>query len=736
MKILSIGTDRKIFDENSEVRKRVIEYGKLAEELHIVILTQKSKVKTQNDKSKLSISNNAFIYLTNSRNKLFYIFDAIKIGKKIIENWKLKIENSSDKPLVTCQDPFETGFIGWRIARKFKLPLQLQVHTDFLSPYFWKESFLNKIRVLLGKFLIKRADSIRVVSERIKQSLLQATSYKLQTKVTVLPIFVDTEKIKNTPIKTDLHKKYPQFDFIILMASRFSKEKNIELAIGAFSEVVKIHPKVGLIIVGSGQEKQNYEPACRRGRSRIKKELQKNIIIENWTDDLASYYKTTDLFLLTSNYEGYGRTLVEAAAVGCKIISSDAGVAPEILEKENIFAVGDKNGLIQKLIAALSGSIKETKTIPTKTKEEYLKEYKEIWESAGKRKPKILIVTQKVDINDDVLGFFHDWLSKMAESADLVVVANSVGRYELPENVKIFSLGKERGAGKLAKFFKYQFLLLKFLPKSDGIFYHMCPEYVFSAGLWPKIFRKKTLLWYTHKAVNWKLKLAEKLIDGVFTASKESFRLPSKKVEITGHGIDLEKFSIFNFQFSKKDKKTNDKFRIISVGRIAPVKNYDLLIDAAEILKNKNFSAGNWEIKIAGSPALESDKIYFERLKEKIREKKLEDEIIFVGPIPNKDIVDFYQKGDLFVNFSDTGSLDKAVLEAMACGLKILTSNEAFARMIPEEDFTKNDAGSIANKIFNLSQKENNSDLQLFVVEKHNLANLIKNVVNFYRETI
>ena len=345
---------------------------------------------------------------------------------------------------------------------------------------------------------------------------------------------------------------------------------------------------------------------------------------------------------------------------------------------------------------------------------------------------KLLIITQKVDINDDNLGSFHSWLEKLAEKADIFVIGNYVGKYDLPENVKVFSLGKERRVGRLVKIFKYQWFLLKLLPRVDGVFFHMCPEYVLGAHLLPKIFRKKTLLWYTHKSVNWKLKLAEKLVDKIFTASKESFRLPSKKVEITGHGIDINKFK------PAETKKDGSKFKIISVGRISPVKNYEIMINMAEILKNKDFSAQGgsalgWEIKIAGAPILENDKKYFEKLKNLIKEKKLDDIVEFVGPIPNKYIAEFYQSGDLFINLSDTGSLDKAVLEAMACGLKILTSNEAFLKTIPLENFTINDSMSISDKILSLSQKENNTYLQTFISEKNNLNKLIEKIVSFYK---
>ncbi len=363
MKVLMISTDRNIFDEKSEARQRMIEYGGLVEELHIIIFTKR---KHQIPSTKFQENSNVFLYSTNSRTKLFYVFDALEIGKKILDykgQW-----------LITSQDPFETGLAGWLIARKAKIPLQLQIHTDFLSPYFVRHSVLHRLRVWIAKFLIRRANCIRVVSERIKNSLLQVIGRKPQAKIVVLPIFVDVEKTKNAPVSIDLHKKYLQFDFIILMASRFTKEKNISLAIETMWKIVRQYPKTGLVIVGSGPEETNLKSQI----SNLK--VNGNIKIENWTNDLTSYYKTADLFLLTSNYEGYGRTLIEATAAGCNIISSDVGIADEILDRENIFEPGNKEQLKEKIISAIESNIKPPKALLQQTKDQYLLEYKKSWE--------------------------------------------------------------------------------------------------------------------------------------------------------------------------------------------------------------------------------------------------------------------------------------------------------------------------------------------------------------------
>ncbi len=299
MKILMFSTDKKIFEPSSAVKSRMLGYASQADELFIIVLGISKDLQTDTD-GRLKI-----LGLTR-----FNAFFWQSIGKF---------------DLVTSQDPFENGFIAWRLTRRLKAKLELQIHTDIGSFYFQHESFKNRFRYFLAKLLLPKADKIRVVSQRIKNYLVSNLEIS-ETKIYVKPIFVDIEKIKKVPITVDLHKKYSQFGQIILMASRLTKEKNIGLAIKAMCEIVKQKPKTGLIIVGSGPEE---------GRLKLLAssfQLLDNIIFEKWVaqETLVSYYKSCDLFLLTSLYEGYGLTLVEAQASGCKIVSTDVGVAKEI----------------------------------------------------------------------------------------------------------------------------------------------------------------------------------------------------------------------------------------------------------------------------------------------------------------------------------------------------------------------------------------------------------------------
>lgn len=331
MRILSISTDKKIFDENSSVRQRMFDYGTITDRLNIIVLNKKNKASEA--KKPFRISDQVFIYPTNSLSKVHYILDAKRIARQL-----------EDIDLVTAQDPYETGWIAWRIAKKLKAKLELQVHTDVLSTYFIKHSLPNRARFLVAKFLLPKADHLRVVSKRIKLSL----PVNLQERATILPIFTSSTFVQALEPTFNLKEKYPQFKFIMVMMSRLEKEKNISLAIKAIARVVETFPKTGLIIVGAGSLQKTLKRQARRLG------LEENIIFKKWTDDPITYYKTADLFLATSNYEGYGLTLVEAILSHCPILSTKVGIVGEILSSNNSFLcdVGDQDCFSQNIINA------------------------------------------------------------------------------------------------------------------------------------------------------------------------------------------------------------------------------------------------------------------------------------------------------------------------------------------------------------------------------------------------
>ncbi len=345
------------------MRSRTLEYGRLVDELHIIIFTKRSHGLKQE-----IFPPNIFLYPTDAHTRWGYMPHAIWRAHTL-KKCGIHID------VVTAQDPFESGIIAFFVARIFGAKLHLQIHTDFMSPYFARESFLNRVRVHIAKFLLPHADAIRVVSERIKRSIDKIV--RTGTSVAVLPIFVDTP----TPNTThDLKKNYPQFEKHILMASRLSPEKNISLAINSMKEILEKYPKAGLIVVGSGVEEERLKKLVEEFG------LAKNVVFEGWQNDLTSYYKTADLFLLTSNYEGYGMAVVEALSAGCPVVMTDVGCAGDVVQDGKnglVVPVDDGKALVGAVCKVLSGkahSIVENPKLPTK--EEYLSSYRASWEDA------------------------------------------------------------------------------------------------------------------------------------------------------------------------------------------------------------------------------------------------------------------------------------------------------------------------------------------------------------------
>ncbi len=364
MNVLMLSIDRKILVSDSQIHGRMIDYGTLVNELHIILFVKEAT-------ADFKLSDNVFVHTV-----LYKGFFSAWFGlRKKIKQIKSKID------LVTSQDASEIGFMALNIAKKLKAKVELQIHTDIFSPYFYNESRKNKIRVWLAKRNLPKADNIRVVSKRVKTEIHNRFGIPYH-KVSVLPVFTNVSR--DGARSKFLQQKYPEFNKFILTISRLEKEKNVLMLIKAMNNIVKRFPRAALIIVGDGSLRSEYENLI------ASLGLSANVIFEGWQSDVSQYLRSADMFVHTSNYEGFGMTLVEAAFSGCPIITTNVGLVGDVLDTESVTVVevGDIKALvsaIERLIKMpeigelLSRNAKErVSVLPDKS--EYLRLYKENWE--------------------------------------------------------------------------------------------------------------------------------------------------------------------------------------------------------------------------------------------------------------------------------------------------------------------------------------------------------------------
>lgn len=331
MKVLMISTDRKIWDTTSAVHARMQSYAQFFDELHIVVFAKKNLGLT-----KEIYGEKLHVYPTQSRTKIGYIFDAIKLGKHILSVSSKNYQLATKDWAISTQDPFETGIVGARLSRKNAIPLHVQIHTDFLSPHFKRGGVLNIVRRLIGEYLVLLTDRIRVVSARIQHGLVARLHIPTE-KIDVLPIqILAVDSVRDTRSGL-LQKQFPQFDHIALVASRLEREKNIGWIIDSWKTVRAQFPKAGLVIVGEGSLGEKLHKQVERCG------LSDAVVFLPWQRDLTPYYASADVFVSVSWYEGYGMTLMEAARAHCPIISTRVGVVGYELSDELVTVVDSKD---------------------------------------------------------------------------------------------------------------------------------------------------------------------------------------------------------------------------------------------------------------------------------------------------------------------------------------------------------------------------------------------------------
>ena len=315
MKVLFISNDPTIFDAGSAARARMRAYAALIGELHIVSAADKNAREEQDG--------NLFLHPIHSW-KLFRVRAlALRAHALILEH---------DIEVVSAQDPFEHGLAALRAISKIQAPkpkLHIQVHTDFLSPWFVKSGnwrsprvrmpLLNSYRRKIADRVLLAAASIRVVSERVKASLVERYGNRI-SEPSVIPVAIDP--VVPEKIRLPAHP----FTFALITVGRLEPEKRIEDILAALKLVVPHYPMVGLFIVGEGRERGKLE---RMARSLG---VENKVVFLGDRPDARGLMASAQAFIQASAYEGYGRTLIEAALAKVPIITTDVGIVGEVFK--------------------------------------------------------------------------------------------------------------------------------------------------------------------------------------------------------------------------------------------------------------------------------------------------------------------------------------------------------------------------------------------------------------------
>jgi len=295
-----LGTDRNLLSAGTGVYERFARLGKAFPDDSFVSIIFAARTLAV---ASSAPAENVHAHSTRSFSRFLYGFDAIRIAKRLAR-----------PDVVSAQDPFETGMAALFISRLLRVPLVVEMHTDFLAPAYARHSLVNRLRVALASLVIPHAAGAYTVSARLRNSVIQ--TYGLTVPVAVLPIYVDIKSFEVPHIEQDTKTG-------LLWIGRLEKEKNPGAALEAVRVALDAGFPLTLTIIGSG----SLERALKKQVETL--DIEHAVTFAGAQSDVRPYLARANLLLCTSTYEGYGMVTIEALAAGVPVLSTEVGIARE-----------------------------------------------------------------------------------------------------------------------------------------------------------------------------------------------------------------------------------------------------------------------------------------------------------------------------------------------------------------------------------------------------------------------
>jgi glycosyltransferase involved in cell wall biosynthesis len=286
---------------------------------------------------------------------------------------------------------------------------------------------------------------------------------------------------------------------------------------------------------------------------------------------------------------------------------------------------------------------------------------------------RLVFICQAVDQNDPILASTVRWIEEFAKKPQveqMTVITLRGETFALPSNVEVHAIRGRNRLVTLARF--YREVTRAVLRGVDCFFIYQGGPYPVLLLPFKLLMGKPIYQWKAHPYIGPMMHLYARFCDTkVFTSTRHAFPLRLPNVRVVGQGIDTAQFCI-----GPSPKMGN----LVTVGRIAPSKQLDVMLKA---LAQCNHRYGtSYRLDIYG-PILKMNDEYEQYLRALVEQLNLSVFVSFRGAVPQHQLPEILNRYRLFLSFSKT-ALDKSVVEAMACGLPVISINPCVEEILPE----------------------------------------------------
>jgi glycosyltransferase involved in cell wall biosynthesis len=350
----------------------------------------------------------------------------------------------------------------------------------------------------------------------------------------------------------------------------------------------------------------------------------------------------------------------------------------------------------------------------------------------------LLIVNFEMDRDSLSMPWSARIVDLLSERCDRIhVLTQRIGRYEPRSNVTLEAMPLARLLaipGLRAAFFRVMRFRLRMLlarRRFDACFIHM-------AAYWAAVFEPEfrraqvpVLVWYAHGSVTAELHRVVAAADRLVTSTADGLRLATSKLRIIGQGVDTDLFHLRSPGMARHD--------LVAVTRLSPRKRIGLLIDVMRRILDREPTTPI-RLWIAGSTITRSEVAYRREIERRVRKAGLDDHVRLLGHLPQERLPELYRTAFLHLHVSETGSLDKTVLESLACGCPVLSTSEACRDLLasfPDLSAVGADAVMLAGRVLDLHRAPERfaaEKLRALVIGRHDDRHYVTEIMRHLDE--
>ena len=567
------------------------------------------------------------------------------------------------------------------------------IHFSSINLAVIVESFL---RILTDKFIFvsesERQIALRLWITSVSKSALIENGIHTDNEV--------YNDIDRGSALQPFNKEITNESFVIGMLSRFDRIKNIPYAIRNLSDYLKNHDDAFLVIGGDGEEQWKIERTIREYN------LQNKVILLGFINDIKRFFLLSDIYLNTSLGEAFGFSTAEAMKYGKPVVVSKVYGNSDVVDdnKTGLLFPLNKPSILVERIKLLKNNQKTYDYLAKNARESVekrfnldrmLSETRELYLSFTpdvfkRRKVRIGINASRVfDVHTGVGRYTSNLcrsVSKTDSAKDYYFYLPGLNGGACMKDMNGVQHGKQRTflQNNMLRILWEQIVLPIYSRKDRlDLFHYTNQTYPLMQAVrpviitvhdvayirFPWLFKNASQIYrqYINELV---VRKADMIIVPSYSTKKDLtylFGIRSEKIKVIYHGVESRFLQISNVEEYRRRNNLPANM-ILTVGTLEPRNNIVTLIKAFKELRERGLK--DYKLVVAGDK-----RCNIKELLDEIKSNNLEQAILFPEDVRDEDLPLLYNCAKIFVYPSLYEGFGLPPLEAMACGVPVITSN-------------------------------------------------------------